>query len=282
MSPPPRTAITVTLDIEDHLGRYEAAGRYVDNTRRILAFLAERNVRATCFVVGRIAEAAPGLVREIAAGHELACHSLRHTPLDRETPATFRTDTRRAKDLLEQAGGVPVLGYRAPIFSLTARTAWALPELAELGFRYSSSVIPAVGALYGFPGVPPTPFRWPSGLVEFPVPVARFGPARLPFLGGVYLRYLPGWLIRRAARSLPDRVLWTYMHPYDFDADEPYSRMPDTALWVSLMLWFNRGGTWNKLAQVLELGVGKPLGELAGNAAYLGALPQPPLAVSSN
>ncbi len=258
--------ITVTLDIEDHLGRYEATGRYVDNTRRILDFLAERKVRGTMFVVGRVAEAAPHLVREmVAAGHEIACHSYRHTPLDRETPESFRTDTRRAKDVLEQAGGVPVLGYRAPIFSLTRRTAWALEELAALGFRYSSSILPATGALYGFPGMPQTPFRWPCGLVEFPVPLAKFGPARLPFLGGVYLRYLPAWLIRRAARALPGCVLWTYMHPYDFDAAEPYARMPDAAAWVSLMLWFNRRGTWDKLARVLEMGVGKPLGELIAN-----------------
>jgi len=274
MSAPSSPAITVTLDIEDHLGRYEARGRYVENTRRLLAFLAERGVRGTFFTVGRVAEAAPALVREIAAaGHELACHSYRHTPLDRETPASFRGDTARAKALLEQAGGVPVVGYRAPIFSLTARTRWALDELGALGFRYSSSIVPAPHPLYGYPGAPRTPFRWPGGLVEFPVPLAGIGPLRVPFLGGVYLRYLPGWLIRRWARAQDGTLLWTYLHPYDVDPEEPYAPLPDTATWVSVLTWLKRGGTWDKLGAVLALGTGRPLGEWASDAAFVTGLP---------
>lgn len=265
---PTPNPITVTLDIEDHLARYAPDGRYVDNTRRILAFLAERKVRGTFFTVGRVAEAVPKLVREIAAArHEIACHSYRHRTLDRETSQSFREETRRAKDLLEQAAGVPVVGYRAPLFSLTRKTAWALDELSALGFRYSSSVLPAVGAQFGFPGLARLPFRWPNGLVEFPVPLAEFGPVRLPFLGGVYLRYLPGWLTRRLAKQAdPKAVLWTYMHPYDFDAGEPWGRMPDTPLWVNLMCWFHRSGTWDKLGKLLDGGTGKPLGDLAAEA----------------
>ena len=271
----PMAAITITLDVEDHLGRYDATGRYVDNTRRILAFLRERKVRGTFFVVGRIGEVAPWLVREIVAtGHEVACHSYRHVPLHRETPASFRAGTRRAKDALEQAGGVPVSGYRAPIFSLTPRTLWAVDELAGLGFHYSSSILPAPHPLHGFPGAPRTPFRWPNGLVEYPVPLAQLGPAALPFLGGIYLRYLPAWLVYRWARAHPGEVLWTYLHPYDFDAAEPYARMPDTAAWVSLLLWLNRRGTWTKLAGLLEQGTGKPLGELAADRAFADTLPQ--------
>ncbi len=274
--------ITFTLDVEDHLGRYGADGRYVDNTRRVLAFLAGRGVKGTFFVVGRVAEGAPGLVREIvAAGHELACHSYRHTPLERESPATFRADTGRAKTLLEQAGGVPVVGYRAPMFSLVARTAWALEELRALGFRYSSSILPAAHPRYGYAGVPDTPFRWANGLVEFPVPLARIGPLQLPYLGGIYLRYLPGWLVRRWARAQQAGVPWTYLHPYDFDAEEPYAAMPDTATWVTLLLWFKRGGTWDKLAGLLALGAGKPLGAWAEDRAYVAALPQAAIPGSS-
>jgi len=266
----PSLPITVTLDVEDHLGRYEADGRYVANTERVLAFLAERGARGTFFIVGRVAEAAPGLVRKIAAaGHELACHSYRHTPLERESPATFRAETGLAKTLIEQAGGAPVAGYRAPLFSLTPRTAWAVTELGALGFRYSSSIVPAANPRYGYPGVPRTPFRWANGLVELPVPLVRFGPAQLPFLGGIYLRYLPAGLVRRWARARRDGVLWTYLHPYDFDAAEPYSPMPDTAAWISLLLWFKRGGTWDKLAGLLELGVGRPLGVRVNEAELI-------------
>ena len=275
-------AITVTLDVEDHLGVYGATGRYVDNTRRILAFLKERQVRGTFFVVGRIGEVAPWLVREIVlAGHEVACHSLAHVPLDRETPASFRESTGRAKDALEQAGGVPVSGYRAPIFSLTPRTRWAVDALAALGFAYSSSILPARHPLYGFPGAPRSPFRWPTGLVEFPVPLARVGPVSLPYLGGIYLRVVPAWLVHRWARARPGDLLWTYLHPYDFDADEPYTPMPDTAAWVSRLLWFNRKGTWAKLAGLLALGAGKPLGELAADPVFAAGLPRLEAPVSS-
>jgi polysaccharide deacetylase family protein (PEP-CTERM system associated) len=265
--------ITVTLDVEDHLGRYEPSGRYIENTRQVLAFLRERKVRGTFFVVGRIGEVAPALVREIVnSGHEVACHSYRHTPLDQETPESFRKNTYRAKDALEQAGGVPVSGYRAPIFSLTHSTRWALHELQKLGFTYSSSILPARHPLYGFAGAPRSPFRWTQGLLEFPVPLAQIGPARLPFLGGIYLRYLPAWMIRRWARNHTSQVLWTYLHPYDFDAAEPYTRMPDTAAWVSLLLWLNRRGTWRKLAGLLDLGAGKPLGEMAADPEFLAGL----------
>jgi polysaccharide deacetylase family protein (PEP-CTERM system associated) len=268
-------AVTVTLDVEDHLGRYEPAGRYVDNTRRILAFLRERGVRATCFVVGRIAEGTPWLVREmVQAGHEIACHSLAHVPLDRETPASFRADTRRAKEALEQAGGVPVAGYRAPVFSLTPRTRWAVDELAALGFGYSSSVLPARHPLHGYPGAPRSPFAWDNGLVELPVPLAGVGPARLPFLGGIYLRYVPAWLVRHWARARPDDLLWTYLHPYDFDAEEPYTPLPGTAAWVSRLLWWNRKRTWTKLAGLIALGAGPPLGEIAADRAFTAALPR--------
>jgi peptidoglycan-N-acetylglucosamine deacetylase len=274
----PMPPITVTLDIEDHLGRYDSGGRYVGNTRRILEFLRERKVRGTFFVVGRIAEVQPELVREIVnGGHEVACHSYRHTPLDRESVATFRKDTARAKAALEDAGGVPVAGYRAPIFSLTRRTSWALDELAGMGFGYSSSILPAASPLYGFPGAPESPFRWQNGLVEFPVPLTRIGPAKLPFLGGVYLRYMPTWLIRRWVREATSSVLWTYLHPYDFDTTEPYVRMPDTAAWVSLLLWFNRAGTWEKLRSLTATETGRPLGELMHDPTVIGRLAPPAL-----
>ncbi|MFI5399770.1 MAG: polysaccharide deacetylase family protein [SAR324 cluster bacterium] len=275
-------AIVMTVDVEDPLQRYDANGRYVENTRRILAFLRERKVRGTFFVVGRAGEAVPWLVREIVgAGHEVACHSYRHVPLHRETPATFRAETARAKEALEQAGGVPVAGYRAPVFSLTARTTWAVDELAGLGFRYSSSILPARNPLHGFPGAPQTPFRWQNGLVEFPVPVVQAGPIGIPYLGGIYLRYLPAWLVLRWARARGADVLWTYLHPYDVDAGEPYARMPDTAAWMSWLLWLNRKGTWAKLAKVLELGPGRPLGELTADRAWADGLPRILLPVAS-
>jgi len=105
------------------------------------------------------------------------------------------------------------------------------------------------------------------------VPLATLGPVRLPFLGGIYLRYLPLWAIRGWARGQSAQALWTYLHPYDFDAAEPYARMPGTAAWVSWLLWLNRKGTWHKLTELLKLGAGNPLGEMAADPGFARALP---------
>ena len=248
-----RSAI-FTLDLEDHTHAYAADGRYRAVADRILSFLAEREITGTVFVVGRIAETNPDLVRAFAdQGHELACHSYRHTPLDRERPDTFRDETHRAKELIEQCTGRPVKGYRAPSFSLTSATLWTLEILQDLGFTYSSSVMPASNPLYGFPQAPKHPFRWPNGLVELPVPLATFGPVHVPFLGGTYLRLVPrgalGWLLSRVG---PATVPWIYVHPHDFDSGEPFARIPGASIWTSALLWLHRRGTFAKVAHVIE------------------------------
>jgi len=120
--------------------------------------------------------------------------------------------------------------------------------LAELGFTYSSSVLPSRNPLFGFPGLPQTPFRWPSGLIEFPVVLGDVAGASLPFLGGFYLRYLPRFVIRRCLSRMPMGAQpWTYIHPYDIDSAEPGWRMADTPAWVSLLLRLNRAGTFDRL-----------------------------------
>ncbi len=256
--------VVFTLDLEDHLDQYSAASRYPANTMRLLDFLSELQVQGTVFVVGRLAEASAPLVREVAArGHEIACHSYKHTALDRETPATFREETRRAKDVLEQLSGAAVAGFRAPFFSLMAHTTWTLDLLRELGFTYSSSVLPAPNPIYGFPGAPRNPFRWPSGLIELPCPLATVGPMRVPLLGGIYLRYAPQMLVDRFLRGAADQqLLWTYLHPYDFDADEPYTPMPGRTLAQNLLLNMKRGGTFAKMRRVLEGRSGRPFREI--------------------
>src|SRR5262249_30199545 len=147
----------------------------------------------------------------------------RHVPLPRLEPATFRAETARGRALLEDLTGAPVTGFRAPTFSLVPETRWAVDELTEMGFAYSSSVLPARSPLHAWPGQPRHPFRWPGGLVELPCPVAVVGPLANPYLGGVYFRVLPWTAVRLGlARSHPDEVLWLYCHPYDFDPDEPF------------------------------------------------------------
>ncbi|MEM7408159.1 MAG: polysaccharide deacetylase family protein [Pseudomonadota bacterium] len=250
---------TVSIDLEDHRADQRQPQRYVSMSRRVLEFLEARQIRATVFIVADAARSQPELVREIlASGHELASHSLDHKTLDQHSPESFRDATHEAKATLEDLSGQPVRGYRAPVFSLTRQTTWATEVLAELGFQYSSSMMPVGNPLHSYAGAPQTPFRWSSGLLELPVPVARIGPVYVPFLGGFYLRYLPRLMLRRAwQNTTPGCARWSYVHPYDFDIDEPFGRMRDTAFWVSTLLWFNRRRAFAKLAFVLDQLVGQ-------------------------
>lgn len=244
--------LTFTVDVEE-----DGAGpdRAMTMTERLLDLLESFGARASFFIVGELAEARPALVRAIATrGHEIGSHGHRHRPLETEGAERLRQDLPRARRRLEDLSGMPVLGFRAPLFSLTRATPWAPDLLAEAGFTYSSSVLPARNWLHGWSGAPRQPFLWPSGLLEIPVPVARIGPLVLPVLGGMYLRYLPGWDLRRMARRLADTQgdsLWSYCHPYDLDADARFERRPDLGLVSSFFLWANRGLMAGRLAALL-------------------------------
>ncbi len=255
--------VTFTLDLEDHREHADDEVRYPRLTREVLDFLDAREARGTFFVVGEVAAAAPQLVREIAArGHELALHGWRHVPLTELEPAAFWADVTRGKELLEELGGAEVRGFRAPTFSLVPETRWAVDVLADAGFTYSSSVLPAANPLFGDPTLPTTPFRWPNGLLELPCPVVRGGRLGLPYLGGVYLRALPR-STSAGARAVVGRkqLLWIYCHPYDFDPDEPFWIVPDAGRVGSRLLWYNRRRTFAKVERILHGRAGRPLGE---------------------
>jgi polysaccharide deacetylase family protein (PEP-CTERM system associated) len=246
-------AVTFTLDVED----YTAPGaepRAVASTRHILAFLGEQGVRGTFFIVGELADELPGLVAEIAdAGHEVALHGHRHAPLTETDPETFRRETADARTRLEQVAGQPVVGFRAPTFSLVPATVWAADVLPEIGFEYSSSVLPARSPLYGWPGRPRVPYRWPSGLLELPCPVTEVGPVTNPYLGGIFLRVLPWRAVRYGLdRADGDEVLWTYSHPYDFDPGEPFQKRPDLSKWKSRLQWLNRKRMFDRFDRLFE------------------------------
>jgi polysaccharide deacetylase family protein (PEP-CTERM system associated) len=207
------------------------ASRVDSNTRRVLDLFDECGVKATFFTLGWVAERYPALIREIEArGHEPAVHSFWHRLVYELSPEEFREDTRRAKQAIEQATGTAVTGYRAPSYSITRKSLWALDVLVELGFTYDSSIFPIRHDIYGIPDAPRAPFRWTGAnghLVEFPITTFRtvLGP-NLPVAGGGYLRILPYWYtrfgVRRAAsESLP---IITYFHPWEIDPDQP--RLP--------------------------------------------------------
>ena len=255
--------VTFTLDLEDHRPSPDAPERYPALTREVLDFLDARDVRGTFFVVGETAEAHPELVREVAArGHEVGLHGWRHQPLTELDADTFRADVTRGKALLEELTDSPVAGFRAPTFSLVPETRWAVDVLADTGFTYSSSVLPARSPLFGDPTLPVTPFRWPNGLVELPCPVVRAAGVGLPYLGGVYLRAIPGAASTAARRSVGRaQLLWIYCHPYDFDPDEEFWVVPDAGRLGSHLLWYNRRRTFAKIEAMLRGRAGAPLAE---------------------
>src|SRR5713226_3863938 len=162
----------LTIDLEDYYQvtafadqsrakEWQSHESHVEkNTDKVLGILAASNCSATFFSLGWVAENYPKLIRRIAeAGHEIACHSNQHRLVYSMTPEEFREDTRKAKEILEDAGGVPVLGYRAPSFSITRDSQWAFEILAQLGFTYDSSIFPVKHLNYGIPNAPRIPFR---------------------------------------------------------------------------------------------------------------------------
>jgi polysaccharide deacetylase family protein (PEP-CTERM system associated) len=272
-------AITFTLDLEHHWYARDDPDRFVAAAESLLELTDELGVRGTVFVLGEVVDRAPGLVTAFAAaGHEIALHGDEHTPLPELTPSALRDDIARGKQRLEDLVQQPVVGYRAPYFSLTPAARHAVEVLAAAGFAYSSSVLPAANPQFGWPGAPAAPFRWPEGIVELPVPVikrslrARRG---LPFLGGVYLRVLPRVVvdaaIRRAART---QLLWTYCHPYDVDATEPFRTIERLGHAQSRLLWLRRSAMRGRLEHLLRTRAAPPLA--ARVAAGIDGIVSPP------
>lgn len=230
-----------TIDVEDyyHVSALAPAiprdtwadreSRVAASTERLLAMLDEHRVKGTFFVLGWVADHVPSLVKRIAAlGHEVACHGYSHQLIYRQTPAVFAEETRRAKTLLEDLTGLPVLGYRAASFSITPRSRWALDTLVELGFAYDSSIFPVRHDRYGMPGAAREPglVQAPSGasIVEFPMSTAKFGAFHVPVSGGGYFRLLPYWLTSRGLRDINEREgmpFTFYLHPWEIDVEQP-------------------------------------------------------------
>jgi len=236
--PPPLCCLSV--DVEEYFhceafARTVAVSQWSSLARRAEPFLerigerlAAHGSRATFFVLGWTARyLAPLLRRLAAAGHEIACHGYSHTHLRRLGPAELANDLRRARGCIEDHLGVRPRGYRAPTFSITRRTAWALDVLAAEGFTYDSSIFPVHHDRYGIPGAPVLPFwaEGPSGarLLEFPPLTLELGPLRVPLGGGGYLRLLPGAFLRAAVayRAHRRQPVMLYVHPWELDSQQP-------------------------------------------------------------
>jgi polysaccharide deacetylase family protein (PEP-CTERM system associated) len=211
----------------DAWDRYES--RVARNTDKVLELCADLGVHGTFFVLTWNVERHPAIVRRIvAAGHEVASHGYAHRLIYTQTRAEFRDDIRKAKAILEDASGQPVLGYRAPSFSITQQSLWALDELLDAGYRYDSSVFPVRDSLYGLPDASRFPYvileRDGTRLVEFPMTTTRAFGRNLPLGGGGYLRLLPyrymWWGMRRVNRR-EGQASVVYIHPWEIDPEHP-------------------------------------------------------------
>ncbi len=222
----------LTIDVEDWVQsvfdvELPLTDRFVRNTHRVLELLAAHHVRGTFFVLGLAAEKAPQLVRDIhTAGHEVQSHGYGHRLVTRQTPNEFRADVLRSKGTLEDILGAEISGYRAPAFSITRDTLWALDVLAECGFRYDSSIVPALSPRYGIRGAPRVPHRWKlengASITEVPVATLAMGPLSVPMGGGGYFRVFPSGLVRCAIEQINEAGHPTaiYLHPYEFAPEE--------------------------------------------------------------
>jgi len=194
----------------------------VDETGFLLDVLEAHRARATFFVLGSVATREPGLVKRIAGcGHEIASHGWNHDQIWKKSPSQYRDEMQRSFDTLSGLVGSPIAGYRAPHFSVSPDTYWALDVLAEIGFKYDSSIFPIAGPRYGIPDFPRAPVRVKRNgrsIVEVPLSTVRQLRWNLPVAGGGYFRLLPYPIIERSVRAVhgDGRPFVVYCHPYEF------------------------------------------------------------------
>jgi polysaccharide deacetylase family protein (PEP-CTERM system associated) len=247
----PRTSVlnAMSIDVEDYFqvsvfaetvprSRWSSLeSRVCANTDRLLAIFDSAGVHATFFILGWIAERHPDLVKRIGSlGHEIASHGHAHELVYKQTHHAFRDDVRRAKAVLEATAGIPVIGYRAPSFSITRQSLWALDILVEEGFEYDASIFPIHHDRYGIPESPRHPYviKCDAGsIVEVPGSTARVGFVNVPVSGGGYFRIAPyawtRWAIEYLNRRAGESVVF-YVHPWEIDPEQP--RLPAN--------WFGR------------------------------------------
>jgi polysaccharide deacetylase family protein (PEP-CTERM system associated) len=258
----------LTIDVEDYFQvsgfenvvtredweRYPS--RVERNTHRLLELLARHGVRATCFVLGWVGRRFPGLVRALAdAGHEIGCHSYWHRLIYQMTAEEFRRDLREGRDVLANATGRPVTAYRAPSFSITKQSLWALDILREEGIDTDASIFPIHHHRYGIPDADPFPHRihLKGGEVwEFPSSVVRLGKVNMPVSGGGYFRLLPVEWTAACIQHVNERLgqaFIFYIHPWELDPYQPRLPAPWHSRWRH---YCHLASTERKLASLLE------------------------------
>jgi polysaccharide deacetylase family protein (PEP-CTERM system associated) len=262
--PPIRNAMSI--DVEDYF-QVSAMAPYIRrdewdtrecrverNVERILALLDAQGAQATFFTLGWVAERYPQLVRAIAAaGHEVASHGYGHQRASDLSREAFAEDITRAKKILEDITGTPVLGYRAPSFSIGHANLWALDTLAQADYRYSSSIYPIRHDHYGMPDAPRFAHRLQSGLIEVPITTLRMRGRNLPSSGGGYFRLLPyavsRWLLQQVNGRDGEAAVF-YFHPWEIDHQQP--RVPGIDAKTRFRHYLNLGRMEARLQRLLQ------------------------------
>ena len=224
----------LTIDVEDWhhniIADYTTWSDYEDrvvySTTKVLKLLKKHKVTATFFVMGYVADQHPELIAQIAQeGHEIECHGYYHQFVYHLTPEQFLSDITRTRDAIEAFSGRRPIGYRAPYFSITRQSWWALEKLAQLGFRYDSSIFPVHNHRYGIPDTPRFAYCIKTDygkLTEFPISTIKLG-LNVPAGGGVYFRFLPYAFIKRMIAHINNegQPAILYVHPWEMDPDQP-------------------------------------------------------------
>ncbi len=273
--------IALTVDVEDYfqVSAFESSikrstwnslpHRVAKNTHTVLDIFAQYSFKATFFVLGWVAEHYPDVVRRIAQeGHEVCCHGYDHARITTLSPEAFKADIVRARTLLQDISGQEVAGYRAPSYSITAQSLWALDALIEAGFSYDSSIFPIHHDVYGIPGAQRFPHilqREKGTLQEFPPSTLAFSllgkNLTFPFSGGGYLRLLPVPLLSAAFTHLEKQghAATLYFHPWEIDPEQPRMQGP---LKSRFRHYVNLSRTQSKLRYLFERHSFAPMGQV--------------------
>lgn len=244
---------------ESHIDRSQwdsLPHRVEQNTQLILDIFDQHRVKATFFTLGWVAERYPQLIRRIVDdGHELASHGYQHTRVTEQTPEQFRQDLRISKQILEDLGGQPIVGYRAASYSIGAQNLWALQILEEEGFHYSSSIYPVKHDLYGMPDAPRFAFRPGNAprLLEIPITTLNVLGRNMPCGGGGFFRLYPyqfsKWAYRYINANEKQPGIF-YFHPWEIDPEQP--RQQNLSFKTRFRHYLNLGRTQNRLSHLLD------------------------------
>jgi polysaccharide deacetylase family protein (PEP-CTERM system associated) len=270
----------LTVDVEEafhrndlRLSRRQRAlleGRVVEQTERLASLVRAAGQRGTFFILGEVAEQHPELVKRLAAdGFELALHGYSHRLVYEQREGEFLRETQAAKALLEEVGNRKIVGFRAPSWSITQRSLWALKILADMGFQYDSSILPAKAYLGGVPRSNPLIHRRKEAdIIEVPPSIVSMGRFRFPFSGGLYLRALPYGFIRQCIMRLNKKGIPAviYLHPWELDTGLPRLEVG----WKGrFALYYNLDKTQRKVEQLLAEFSFAPVREVLNDAYSL-------------